>query len=61
MIRRALCWLADWLSDSQWLREMHRAEVMANRSAARHERWAARTGNVIEDALFPPTPERSDR
>lgn len=42
MIRRLLCWLADWLSDSQWLREMHRAEVMANRSAARHERRASR-------------------
>lgn len=38
MIRRLLCWLADWFADSEWLAKMREKEIEANQSAAQLEK-----------------------
>lgn len=57
MIRRLLCRVADWLTDTDWLRGMRYREVQARRSAMHHERvnrveaaYLARRGEGGRDA-----------
>jgi hypothetical protein len=51
MIRRALTWLVDRLTDSSWLRGMREHEMQATHSARRNERKAQ---GLIERVTIPP-------
>jgi hypothetical protein len=50
LIRRALTWLVDRLTDSSWLRGMREHEMQPTQSAGRNERKAE---SLIEQVTIP--------